>query len=257
MRAPDPPETPPDDTVLPFLRQHRMLLLAPAECLLCGRALAIGTEARYERITGTHQCLGCWPEEAPRAAGAIPARPRAGVIVLAYDDTSTATGGTTLAHRLDALSGELLRVTHRRRAGAASEPPAPLEHVVVTPSGVHVIHADTAASDRTTRRARSTARRQDPTPATRRRAVDVDRLLRRVDAVREAAGEHLPVRGVLCVTGLDWPFIGGSFRTRGLYALYPRRLSSLLRAGGSLSPHAVALLHDHLAARIGDASGIA
>lgn len=38
----------------------------------------------------------------------------------------------------------------------------------------------------------------------------------------------LPVIGALCIVEADWPLIGGAFTTRGVHALWPKRLAKLL-----------------------------
>ena len=73
----------------------------------------------------------------------------------------------------------------------------------------------------------------------------VDGLLKQVDLVRDVVGE-VPVVGALCFVDADWPLIGGAFMTRGIHALWPRRLAKLLvEAEGTVD---VAMVRDSLAA---------
>ena len=55
----------------------------------------------------------------------------------------------------------------------------------------------------------------------------VDGVLKQIDLVRQVMG-NLPVTGALCFVEADWPLIGGAFTTRGVHALWPKRLAKLL-----------------------------
>jgi len=57
-------------------------------------------------------------------------------------------------------------------------------------------------------------------------------VLKQVDLVR-AVVSHLPVTGVLCFVEADWPLIGGAFTTRGIHAVWPKRLRKLLTEAGA------------------------
>jgi hypothetical protein len=62
----------------------------------------------------------------------------------------------------------------------------------------------------------------------------VDGVLKQIDLVREVVGDT-PVTGALCFVEADWPLIGGAFTTRGVHALWPKRLTKLLaEAEGSV-----------------------
>ncbi len=74
----------------------------------------------------------------------------------------------------------------------------------------------------------------------------VDGVLKQVDLVSGVVGD-VPVTGVLCFVDADWPLVGGAFTTRGIQALWPKRLAKLLgQAEGSVN---VAAVRDALAAR--------
>jgi hypothetical protein len=78
----------------------------------------------------------------------------------------------------------------------------------------------------------------------------VDGVLKQVDLVREALsreGIAAPVTGALAFVDADWPMIGGSFSTRGVHVLWPKRLQKLLVAPGELEE--VARIHQILATR--------
>ena len=80
----------------------------------------------------------------------------------------------------------------------------------------------------------------------------VDGVLGQVDLVRDALDDPtVPVVGVLCFVGAEWPLIGGAFRTRGVHVLWPKRLGRLLTEADSRTTEAPALdvesLRDRLA----------
>ena len=75
----------------------------------------------------------------------------------------------------------------------------------------------------------------------------VDGVLTQVDAVRGVVGDHLPVHGVLCFVDSDWPLIGGSFATRKVQVLWPKRLLADLSAPGVLDVGEVERVHRKLA----------
>ena len=62
----------------------------------------------------------------------------------------------------------------------------------------------------------------------------VDGVLKQVDLVRSAlADASVEVRGYLCFVAADWPLFGGSFATRGVTALWPKKLAGSHRRTGS------------------------
>ncbi len=63
----------------------------------------------------------------------------------------------------------------------------------------------------------------------------VDGVLRQVDVVRGVVGDGAALHPVLCFVEADWPMIGGSFTTRGVEVLWPRKLYPKLTAEGPLS----------------------
>ena len=75
----------------------------------------------------------------------------------------------------------------------------------------------------------------------------VDGVLKQVEAVREVAGDQIPVHGVLCFVNADWPLIGGSFATREVQVLWPKRLLASLASAGALDVGAVERVHRELA----------
>jgi hypothetical protein len=55
----------------------------------------------------------------------------------------------------------------------------------------------------------------------------VDGVHKQVDIVRDLVGD-VPVTGALCFVEADWPLVGGSFSTRGVHVLSPKRLTKVL-----------------------------
>lgn len=75
-------------------------------------------------------------------------------------------------------------------------------------------------------------------------------MLKQVDVVREVVGPGIPVRGVLCFVEADWPLMGGSFTTRGVDVLWPKKLYPRLQKPGLVPTDEVARLHDLLARQL-------
>ena len=75
----------------------------------------------------------------------------------------------------------------------------------------------------------------------------VDGVLKQVDVVRGLLDIDVPVHGVLCFIEADWPLIGGTFTTRGVQALWPKKLYPQLQAEGSITLEALVEIHRRLA----------
>jgi hypothetical protein len=78
----------------------------------------------------------------------------------------------------------------------------------------------------------------------------VDGVLKQVDVVRIAISADVPVHGVLCFVEADWPLIGGSFTTRGVEALWPKKLYPRLASNGPLQPATLVEVHRTLASAL-------
>lgn len=65
--------------------------------------------------------------------------------------------------------------------------------------------------------------------------------------MRGLLDDHVPVHGVLCFVEADWPLIGGAFTTRGVEALWPKKLYPRLQTEGPLNVAALAEIHPKLA----------
>ncbi len=155
-----------------------------------------------------------------------------------------AVGEARLGARLDTLASEAIAVLHDRRIPGTR---ANIDHMAVTAAGIWVIDAKRYKGRPELRVEGGLLRpRVEKVVVGRRDCTKlVDGLLKQVDLVRDVVGE-VPVVGALCFVDADWPLIGGAFMTRGIHALWPRRLAKLLvEAEGTVD---VAMVRDSLAA---------
>lgn len=244
----------------------RMKLRYSGVCRLCGMDLPARLEAIYERTTKTVRCVTCpipgsvevlqsAPAEASEpgagAAGASARREyerrkaqdeerlrqkwgKLGGLAVALSDERQSTkawatgaaGEERLGARLDSLASESVAVLHDRRIPGTK---ANIDHIVITQAGIWVIDAK-RYKGRTDlkveggllrpRVERVLVGRRDCTKL-------VDGVLKQVDLVRDVVGD-VPVTGALCFVEADWPLIGGAFVTRGVHALWPKRLAKAL-----------------------------
>lgn len=74
----------------------------------------------------------------------------------------------------------------------------------------------------------------------------VDAVLKQVDVVRGLLHDEVPVHGALCFVEADWPLIGGAFTTRGVQALWPKKLLPRLQIEGPLTVEALGEIHREL-----------
>jgi hypothetical protein len=258
--------------------EKRMRLRFAGTCRVCGGDLPAKTLAVYERPTRTVRCLEHVETVAPEepvdvgTPGASARRefdrrragrekrvrerhPRIGGLLHALSNepqTTTAwdtgaLGEERLGARLNELSSDRLRVLHDRRVPATR---ANIDHLAVTPSGVYVIDAKKYAG-----RPRLKVEGGLLRPRTEKLLVGsrdctklVDGVLKQVDVVKSVISDDVPVHAVLCFVEADWPLVGGAFGTRGVSALWPRRLYPLLAAEGPLTAESIAAIHRALAA---------
>lgn len=75
-------------------------------------------------------------------------------------------------------------------------------------------------------------------------------MLKQIEVVGGVLGEDVPVHGVLSFVEADWPLTGGSFQTRGVEALWPKKLYPKLKADGSLDHETIANVHRLLASAL-------
>ncbi len=181
--------------------------------------------------------------------------PRIGGFLLAISEERQATtawytgalGEERLGKGLDRLACDTIKLLHDRRIPRSK---ANIDHIAVTAYGVYVIdakkyrgrpHLKIEGGILRPRVERLLVGSRDCTKL-------VDGVLKQADVVRTALTDDVPVRGVLCFVEADWPLIGGSFTTRDVQALWPKKLYPELQAeGGSLSAEAIGGLHRRLA----------
>ena len=137
-----------------------------------------------------------------------------------------AVGEERLGARLDSLVSESIAVLHDRRIPATK---ANIDHIAVTAAGVWVIDAKRYKGRPELKVEGGLLRpRVEKVLVGRRDCTKlVDGVLKQVDLVRDVVGD-LPVTGVLCFVEADWPLIGGSFTSRDIHVLWPKRLAKML-----------------------------
>lgn len=180
--------------------------------------------------------------------------PKLGGLILAVSDVPQSTtawntgalGEEKLGGGLDRLATENVRLLHDRRLPKSR---ANIDHMAVTSSGVYVIdakkyrgrpHLKVEGGLFRPRVERLFVGSRDGTKL-------VDGVLKQVDVVRGLLEPGVPVNGVLCFVEADWPLLGGDFTTRGVEALWPKKLYPKLQAEGPLTVDAIAEIHRTLA----------
>ena len=137
-----------------------------------------------------------------------------------------AVGEERLGARLDTLVCDDITVLHDRRIPGSK---ANIDHIVITRSGIWVIDAKryqgrpelkVDGGILRTRVERVLVGRRDCTTL-------VDGVLKQVEVVRDLVGD-IPITGALCFVDADWPLVGGSFSTRGVHVLWPKKLTKAL-----------------------------
>jgi len=261
--------------------EKRMRLRYPGTCRVCGLELPARAEAIYDRSTKTVRCVAHEAratDEPPvvdliehGTAGASARRefqrrkdsreeriranhPRLGGFILAVTDEQQSTkawdlgarGEEKLGRQLNQLASDTLRLLHDRRIPGSR---ANIDHLAVTPSGVYVIDAKKYKGRPHLKIEGGLIR-----PRVERLLVGsrectklVDGVLKQVAVVRGLLDSAVPVHGVLCFVEADWPLVGGAFTTRGVQALWPKKLYPQLRAEGSLTLEALVDIHRGLA----------
>ncbi|MEC5151440.1 nuclease-related domain-containing protein [Cryobacterium sp. GrIS_2_6] len=184
--------------------------------------------------------------------------PHLGGLILALSDEPQSTrawavgaqGEVALGQRLDKLSGSGVHVLHDRRI-----PPtrANIDHIAVCPSGVSVIDAkkyqgrprlqvEGGLIRRRTESLMVGSRNQDGLVA------GVLKQVARVSAALADAGmDGVPVQGMLCFVGADWPLLGGDFVIDGVQVLWPKKAVEHLQKTGPLNEPVALQIHRALA----------
>lgn len=156
-----------------------------------------------------------------------------GIAVALSDEKQTtkawatgAVGEERLGARLDSLASDSIAVLHDRRIPGTK---ANIDHIAITRAGIWVIDAKRYGGRPELKIEGGLLRpRVEKVLVGRRDCTKlVDGVLKQVDLVRDVVGD-IPVTGSLCFVEADWPLIGGSFATRGVQVLWPKRLAKLL-----------------------------
>ncbi|WP_287217267.1 nuclease-related domain-containing protein [Rhodococcus sp. (in: high G+C Gram-positive bacteria)] len=180
--------------------------------------------------------------------------PRLGGLILAVTDEKQSTtawdvgavGEERLGKGLDRLASDTLRLLHDRRIPRSK---ANIDHLAVTANGIYVIdakkyrgrpHLKIEGGLFRPRVERLMVGSRDCTKL-------VDGVLKQVDVVRGLLDDDVPVHGVLCFVEADWPLIGGTFTTRGVQTLWPKKLYPKLTAEGPIAAETVTDIHRQLA----------
>lgn len=170
--------------------------------------------------------------------------PRAGGLLLKVFEEGQSTkawvvgavGEERIGGMLDGLAGPTLRVLHDRRIPRTR---ANIDHIVVSPNGVFVVDAKNYKGRVALATEGGVFRPvvKKLTVAGRDRTKLVDGVVRQVGLVTNALEDiPVPVQGMLCFLGADWPMFGGAFVISDVGVMWPRRLRKLLTAPGPLTP---------------------
>jgi hypothetical protein len=261
------------------ISDKQMKLRYAGVCRLCGEAIPAGADAIYERSTKTVRCITCSPSSAAvthtssesgvagssarreyerrRAKDEARLRDKWGrlggvAVALAGERQSTkawdrgAVGEERLGAHLDSLRSDDIAILHDRRIPGSR---ANIDHIAITRAGVWVIDAKRYQGKRPDLRVEGGILRprvEKLIVGGRDRTKLVDGTLWQTQLVRDAVGDA-SVTGVLCFVDADWPLIGGSFTTRGVHVVWPKRLAKLLSAPGDETVD-VAAMREALAA---------
>jgi Nuclease-related domain len=182
------------------------------------------------------------------------AHPRIGGLIHALTDDPQSTrawdvgavGEERLGRRLNELASETLGLLHDRRIPGTR---ANIDHLAVTPTGVYVIDAKKyrGRPHLKVEGGFLRSRVEKLLVGTRDCNRLVDGVTKQVTVVGDHLPEPVPVHGVLCFVEADWPLIGGSFTTRGVEVLWPRKLYPKLMSDGPIDVETIAFLHHTLA----------
>lgn len=268
----------------PLGEEKRMRLRFAGVCRLCGVALPAKAEAVYERSSKTVRCVThAAPAELksvtetsidPGTPGASARReferrkagrekqirakhPTLGGLLHALSDEPQSTtawdtgalGEERLGNRLNELSSDRLRVLHDRRIPGSR---ANIDHLAVTSTGIYVIDAKKYAGrpHLNIEGGLFRPRAEKLLVGTRDCTKIVDGVLKQVGVVEGAIDAAAPVHGVLCFVEADWPLMGGSFATRGVEVLWPKKLYPNLNADGPIANESIDEIYKVLAATL-------
>jgi hypothetical protein len=159
-----------------------------------------------------------------------------------------ALGEERLGEALNELSPDTIRVLHDRRI---PDTRANIDHLAITPSRIYVIDAKRYRGKRPTRNVEGGILRpriEKLIVGSRDQTKLVDGVLRQVEVIRSIIDDDVPVTGVLCFIDANWPLLGGSFTTRGVDVLWPKRLYGRLSVTGTFHCRVLDVEHQLAAA---------
>lgn len=138
-----------------------------------------------------------------------------------------AVGEERVGAMLDEMVSPCMGVLHDRRVPGSR---ANIDHLVVTSEAVFVVDPKRYKGRPALRVEGGVLRPrvEKLIVAGRDRTSLVDGMVKQVAVVKDAVGEGVPVRGVLCFVDSDWPLLGSAFVIRDVTVLWPRRLRKLL-----------------------------
>jgi nuclease-like protein len=244
-------------------------------CARCGRALARGTPAIYERTSRTIRCVDCQAASEPTAEVSVPqsvfdtgiagasARreyerrrakreqrvksrfgDRVGGMWLAVTEDPQSTRAWARGAEGEEILGDVLAgiagivVFHDRRVPGTR---GNIDHLVIAPAGVFVIDAKRYEGQVRIRDRGSLLRRDDRLFVGRHDCSKLaDGLTWQMEAVdralRASFGDEIPVTAVLCFVGAEWPLLFPPKEFRGVRLDSPRTLGDRLKDHTGVSP---------------------
>ena len=254
-----------------------------AKCISCGTQLVPGTMAMWNASAKEVTCMTCAevtqePVIDLGTAGASAARehekrarnrderarerwPVAGGFLLRIKKepqpqrawAKGAAGEVTLGKRLDALRAEGMFVLHDRSVPGSR---ANIDHVVVAPSGIHVIDTKRYNGRPEIRNKGGILSRDDRLYVRGRdRTKLVQAMTKQAMTVDAAAGDLVmdpptAITPVLCFVESDWPLLQGPLSMDGVRILTPRMLVKLVRREGPLDRERIERLGRRIAERL-------
>ena len=256
---------------------RQLALRRAGRCVACARPLAVGTRAWWDPQRRTVTCVSCWTapaqtvESVPggsaqreyekRQAREREAAQRNMLTRLRYrfggDRQSTrawgvgAEGERILGARLEKISGDRLFVLHDR---AVPNSHANIDHIVVAPSGVHLIDAKRYSGRIEIRDKGGWFSRDDRLyVAGRDRTPLITNLAKQIIALDAAVRDltpTLPVTAALCFVNGDWQFFIDGTKIRGVAVVSSKRLERFLAREGPLSPNEIGSIGETLSTRL-------
>jgi hypothetical protein len=264
---------------------RRITLRRPDRCASCHLELRAGEVAMWDSERREARCIGCdaTPASVPpppvllqstpgastrreydrrrtRRDERVRARlgPLAGVALAiagepahqrAWDTGSV--GEVKLAEKLERWTADAgVMLLHDRQVPGSR---ANIDHIAVGPAGVFVIDAKRYKGRIAVERRGGLFSERTELLLVRGsdRSKLVDGVLRQVEVVRAALGEHaaVDVRGVLCFVDGDWP-VFGTLEIRGVPVLPPRKAARLCAAPGAMAANDVRAVALTLAAAL-------